>query len=152
VNFEAAVRGTSSIRDGYREGLTALRGGDRTRMSADNPRLLTGSIDLDTTLRSLHPNASRWDYGIGYKARQKSEKVVWVEVHPSRGSSDIQEIEKKARWLHQWLENDGKLLKGLQRQLVWISSGRTVYTSSSPQMRRIAQLGITCAGGRYRIA
>ncbi len=151
MSFETAVRKTPSTREAYRGGLSALREGDRARISVDNTRLLTGSIDLDTALRRLHPNASRWDYGIGYKLSQKSEKVVWVEVHPSRGPSDIKEVENKVRWLRQWLEVDGKLLKTLQRQLVWISSGRTIYTSSSPQMRRIAELGLIFAGGHHKI-
>jgi hypothetical protein len=149
VTLKTAVRGTPSISDSYRSGLSALRKSDRDRISAESTRFLTGSIDLDLALKRVFPNAPRWDYGIGYRVCQ--ERIFWIEVHPSRSSSDIEKIEKKARWLKQWLDSDGRLLRPFPRQLVWISSGKTTFTSTSPQGRRIAQAGVFPAGGRYTI-
>lgn len=41
----------------------------------------------------LYPNASRWDYAIGY-----DQKAWFVEVHPAN-TSNVKEMLKKVEWL-----------------------------------------------------
>ncbi len=50
--FRKAVRGTTAVAHDYCEGLQAVRNVDLKRMSCREPRLLTGSVDLEEALHA----------------------------------------------------------------------------------------------------
>ena len=144
VKFKTAVQRTSVIRTAYRPGIQALRESDRARITCKLPRKLAGSIDLDTALASSHPDAHRWDYGIGIR-EQTSDVVVWVEVHPAT-SGDVDDVCRKHTWLRQWLQTSAPMLDCMRGRYVWIASGRISIPANSPQRRKLALKGITFEG------
>jgi hypothetical protein len=152
VTFKHAVQRTPSIAQGYLAGLQALSNVDRARVTATDTRLLTGSLDLDTSLKASRPADPRWDYGIGYKRNREPEQIFWIEIHPARTTTHLVEVEKKLRWPKEWLDNDGALLCDFRREFVWVSSGATAYTQNSRQTRRLAQAGLQLRGRHFNIS
>jgi hypothetical protein len=146
--FERAVLKTQCLAGAYRNGLQAVRTGDCQRITCQDGRLLTGSVDVDQALLASHANDNRWDYGIGVK--NKSEHVAWVEIHPA-SSSHIQEMIDKLEWLRHWLRSEAPLLRQLTPYFVWVASGKVALTPNSPQRRRVAQAGIHFAGERIEV-
>ena len=152
MKFREAVEATVSIRDAYRDGLQALRHGDRKHVDAQDRRSLAGSVDLDTACKHSHPNDPRWDYAVAYqRAKSHPGDVFWIEVHPVRTEDHRAEVRRKFDWLKVWLAAEGKRLRAFPAFYVWIASGKTSFTSTSPQIRALAQLGVLFAGRHYRI-
>jgi hypothetical protein len=148
MNFRRAIERTPAIAAAYQAGLQALRRIDRERVTARHPTLLSGSIDLDSALAAAHPRAPRWDYGIARKRRNGGpDFVAWVEVHPAQTSTHIEEVLSKLAWIKNWLAQDGHLLNRFDRSFHWVSSGRTAFTKTAPQLRKLAQNGLTLVGG-----
>jgi len=145
MSFKAAIEAIPHLAGSWQPGLQALRPADRVRVTPGNTRSLRGSVDLDAAYAAAEPNASRWDYGIGYLAR-----VYWVEVHPAT-DGDIPEVLSKLQWLQNWLAGAGRALRKHPTEFVWVSSGRTAFTPSSPQRRRLAQAGLRHTGGPLRL-
>jgi hypothetical protein len=137
MSFRTAVESTPNLADKYQAGLQALEPADRERIVTSRTRRLCGSLNLDGALQAFRPNEARWDYGVCYAANDES--VLWIEVHPSRG---IRQVESKFVWLRQWLSGEGRRLGALPRRYVWISSGEMTFTQRSPEIRRLAALGL----------
>lgn len=152
MTFKKAVEKTPHLEDAWRPGLQALRASDKAHVEVEDARHLAGSADIDAALASVQPHAHRWDYGIGYKARRNaSERVYWVEVHPA-SSKEVKSVLDKLRWLKDWLEGEGRALGTLAREFVWVSTGKTSFTLTSPQQKRFAQLGLRHTGRVLRIS
>jgi hypothetical protein len=84
VTFKEAVEQTPEIRQAWQSGLGALRRADKEHVDAEDTRLVTGSVDVDRTLKEAYPNDNRWDYAIGHRPMNlASEVAYWVEVHPA---------------------------------------------------------------------
>ena len=126
----------------YRPGLQALATGDAARIQCDNPRRLTGSVNVDGALQAAEPNVSRWDYGIGLR-RKSAESAIWVEVHPA-SSTSITDMLNKLQWLRDWLRSQAPALAALtQSDYYWVSTDATIaITPNSPQARRLAAAGL----------
>jgi hypothetical protein len=150
MDFQQAVRSTEGLRDAYQAGLHALKNADRARIDCENPASLTGSVDLDSELVGSHPNATRWDYGIGVRKGRGSESVIWLEVHPAT-SHGAEEVCRKHRWLRQWLVSSAPFLANMPGQFVWIASGNVHIPLNSPHRRRLALQGIQFRGRRLRL-
>lgn len=151
MTFKQAVERTAEIRNAFQPGLGALRRMDRAHITADNPRLLKGSVDLDKALHTKYPNANRWDYGIGQKpANSNQERVFWVEVHPNR-AGEVEVVLAKLEWLKHWLRDCAKNLDKLQREFIWVSSGATTFTLTAPKQKQLALLGLQRKGGHFTI-
>ncbi len=149
--FRGAAAACPALRAHYRPGLQALKGADRRRVRGTEPNRLGGSVDLDAALRRDLPNARIWDYGIGYRSAGNGDDVVhWVEVHPAT-DRDVADVEAKLEWLKAWIQSNAPELARLDRRFVWVSSGRTQLSPTSPALRRLAQKGCRCAGGHYNI-
>jgi hypothetical protein len=102
-------------------------------------------------MRSTDPNANRWDFAIGYRhTKPKEEWIYWVEIH-SASDGEIGVVLYKFDWLKRWLEKSGTPLRDLRLDFVWVSSGATTFTRTSPQLRRFAQKGLRYAGKMLRI-
>ena len=149
MTFKKRVERTEAIRDAYCKGIQALKSADRDRIVVADSRRLSGSIDLDAATRASQPNAARWDYGIGWIGT--SETVYWVEVHPASSGANFGEISGKLDWLLNWLSNEGCEFDGLRKYIVWIASGRSAFTRTSPQLRKLASRGLSFEGRQLRI-
>ena len=151
MTFRSAVEGTPGLEQSWRSGFQALKPADKSHIKATDPTRIKGSVDLDSALASLHANANRWDYAIGYAPEKSTEHCVfWIEIHPAR-LSEIKVIIAKLEWLKQWLRESAPKLNSLRKTYVWISSGKTSFTLSSPQRKRLALAGLQHKGRVFTI-
>ena len=138
--FKEAVESTEEVKDGYCQGLQALKKSDRTKISCNDTTKLDGSLDIDTNVKALYPHSDRWDYAISY-----SGKICYCEVHPAETSEVTKMIEKLA-WLKQWLKDEAPDIKALPAyspKYVWLSSGRVNVLPTSREAKRISSSGIS---------
>lgn len=126
--FRAAVQATPSIASAYRPGIQALLPADRKRLA--NAEHATGSVALDEALADQHPNANRWDYGVGLPG-EKTERVLWLEVHHA-ASGEADRVLKKLQWLRSWLRNEAPRLDRLPPIFIWLLSN----VENNPNDRR----------------
>jgi hypothetical protein len=152
VTFEEAIEQTPGLETAWRPGLQALRAEDRPHIKPEDPRRLRGSADVDTALRHRDPQANRWDFAIGYQHVDRLDEFVYsVETHT--GSDDqINAVLKKFEWLKGWLREEGRSLASFDGDMVWVSSGHTLFTKGSAQVKTLAQKGLIYAGAVLRIA
>lgn len=151
MTFKSAVEATPDLQGAWRAGLQALRRIDKQHVDAEDSRRLSGSVDLDSALAVKCPYAPRWDYAIGHRpTNANGEMVYWVEVHPASGA-EVGVVLAKLAWLKQWLQESAPRLQAIRKAFVWISSGKTSFTLSSPQRKRFALLGLRQRGRLFRI-
>ncbi len=151
MKFRNAVRNTSEVKDAYRPGLEALRDKDRNRISFGDTRRIRGSINLDSSLAESYPNLSRWDYGIGFEKNIKTDKVVWLEVHPAK-ADEVKSMIAKLNWLKNWLQDSAPALRRItlgDSPFVWVASGGVAFQKSSQQARILASAGLTFPQEHY---
>ncbi len=151
TTFHAAVAATPSIRYAHEHGLRALTKADRERI-IDGQRA-TGSIALDDALVATHPNANRWDYGIGLPpGPERREVVLWLEVHHA-ASGEAEVVLKKLAWLKQWLREHAPRLDALPRRFVWQLSNVERHPNDRLRRNRLAeQHGLRRVEGKLRLA
>jgi hypothetical protein len=140
MTFVKAVNKTPSIEKELKVGLQALPKSDRRLVSCNGPSL-RGSVDIDSALRTLFPDAARWDYVVGVGGRRQRDSAVWLEVH-SASSSHIDEVLSKLRWLKQWLVGSAPELHQLPARFCWIATGTVSFRRGSPQANKIAEAGL----------
>jgi hypothetical protein len=142
VRFREAVEETPDVEAAYQKGLGALPRAARSKIACEDPRRLTGSIDLDGELRKAEPAAPRWDYGIGYGPR-RDERAIWVELHPA-SSASVSELLKKLEWLRNWLGSRAPRLGAITRgDFHWLATDGPVSISPrSPEAKRLANGGL----------
>lgn len=135
TTFKSIVQAIPAIAGAYREGLQALESKDAGKVKPQNPRKLSGSVNLDKCLKTTNPHDARWDYVIGYR-----EKAYFVEVHPAN-TSNVDEVVKKKKWLEVWLKTNALDLKAMMAGTgyYWIASGKVAILPNSPQARKIAK-------------
>ena len=145
--FRSAVEAASPpVSKAYAPGIQALQRSHRRLVSCPDGDRITGSIDLDSALQAMQPNAPRWDYGIGYRLDHR-EHAVWIEVHSAQ-TSKVREVLRKLRWLKDWLASDGVSLQRLTTAdgpvpaFVWIASGSNRLPSTTRQAKLAAQEGV----------
>lgn len=137
--FMQAVEATPEIAAAYKSGLQALSHADAAKIAVRNTRKIDGSVDIDSTVKSLYPQANRWDYAIGYDS-----KVCFVEVHPAY-TSEIDTVVKKLNWLKEWLKGKASKLDALPKMnpaFVWVQSGKCAILPTSKQAKRLSELGM----------
>jgi hypothetical protein len=152
MTFQDAVKeDLSGLETFWAHGLQALRAQDRPHVKPEDSRNLTGSLDLDKTMKSQYPDANRWDYAIGYQhVNLSEEKIYWIEIH-SASDGQISVVLKKFEWLKSWLKNSSIHLKKFKCDYIWVSSGATTFTKTSPQLRQLSQSGLVYAGKVLKI-
>ena len=152
MSFKSAVQEAEPppVKGAYRTGIQALENKHRGLVTCEDPRRLTGSIDLDSALAGHpgHANATRWDYGLGYRpAAGRREQAVWIEVH-SATTKEVSAVLKKLQWLRDWLEAGAGRLKQMTDRadpdirFVWIASNGVNIPRNSPQARKLKQSDI----------
>jgi hypothetical protein len=151
LSFSKAVMETPHLAAAWQPGLGALRAQDKPHIQPHDPRALKGSVDIDGSLKHYHPTAHRWDFGIAYRhSNRPSEFVYWVEIHPAT-EKEVNVVLDKFKWLLNWLTSDGYRLKGFECDYVWLSSGKTSLSPTSPKLKQFAQLGLRYGGKILRI-
>ena len=151
MSFREAVGNTPHLENAWQEGLQALRAEDKPHIEAEDTRKLRGSVDVDTALQRIEPQANRWDFGIGYQHSDRQRDVVyWTELHTA-SDSEVRVVIAKAQWLLGWLKGDSKTLAAFERDIVWVSSGATSFTLTSPQKKQMAAAGLRHTGLKLRI-
>jgi len=151
MTFKEAIHQTPDVTDSWRQGLQALRAEDRPHVVAEDTRRLRGSADIDTAVLSKEPNANRWDFGIAYQHEDRNDEVIyWTEMHTG-SDSEVKVVIKKAQWLVNWLKKSAPKLNAFECDIVWVSSGATSMTLSSPQQKLMAQVGLRHVGSKLRI-
>lgn len=143
MKFKTAVEQTAEIKDAYCSGLQALRNVDKKHVSARDSSRLTGSVDIDSRVEKKYPNDPRWDYAIGHlpvNLKPGDEIVYWIEIHPA-SDGEVNVVIGQLKWLKQWLKEKAPKLNAMRREFIWLSSGKTSFTLSSPQQKQFALLG-----------
>ncbi len=133
----------------FEPGKKALEKRHRSLVNCDDPRRITGSIDLDATLTKVPKYASepRWDYGLGYIPETGSECAVWVEVH-SATTKQVSPVLRKLEWLKMWLSSNADELRKLtdsadeNHRFVWIASNGVHIPPNSSHARRLSESAI----------
>jgi hypothetical protein len=152
MTFKKAVGKTKHLEKAWKEGLQALRAEDKPHIEPQDPRNLRGSVDVDTALRRIYPNANRWDFAIGYKhSNHPDDFIYWVELHTA-SDSQVKKVVKKAEWLRTWLKADNNPMNDFAREIIWVSSGATTFTLGAPQRKAMAAAGLTHRGLKLRIS
>jgi hypothetical protein len=131
-------------------GLQAIEGVHRTCVRIDDPRRLTGSVDLDKAFMAAEHGATRWDYGLGYFAKGgKPECVVWFEVHPAQ-TSEVGRFLQKLAWLKRKISLSPALASMTDAEerrngtpYHWVATEAGVHiVARMPQARRLFAEGI----------
>ena len=138
--FRQAVENTPEIKDGYCSGLKAVKGSERTKITADEPAFIDGSVDIDSCVLALYPDDARWDYAISFKGQ-----VCFLEIHPAC-DKEIKKMNDKLQWLKRWLKTKAPQIDTLPRYskpFCWVPSGGTGFLSTSVSRKKIALLGIS---------
>ena len=150
MSFERAVRAAAPpVNNAYRPGKQALENRHRGKVTCADPRRLTGSIDLDSALarQPTYANRPRWDYGLGYRPPQGSERAVWIEVH-SATTREVSAVLRKLQWLRGWLTTQATQLERMtvltpnDVRYVWIASAGVHIPRNSRQARQLSQSSI----------
>lgn len=151
MSFKTAVEQTKHLETAWKAGLQALRAEDRLHIDPQDPRRLRGSLDVDAAWHQLDPQGNRWDFGIAYQHTNRTEECVyWVETHTA-SDSQVKKVIKKAQWLLNWLKTGGRKLAQFEREILWVSSGATSFTLTSPQKKQMALAGLKHCGSKLMI-
>jgi hypothetical protein len=151
VRLKDALERTLGLEGAWRGGLQAMPGADKQHVDAEDARRLTGSANVDAALAQSHPNDPRWDYAVGHSpTNRRGEVVYWIEIHPA-SSREINVVLGKLTWLKSWMKESAPRLQAMEKVFVWVSSGKTSFTSSSPQQKRFALLGLRHKGRVFKI-
>ena len=151
MRFKTAVENTAELRDAWRRGLQALRNIDKQHVTAQDARRLAGSVDVDTALKDARPNEPRWDYAIGHRpSNSANDMIYWIEIHPA-SDGEVKGMMAKLQWLKTWLRENSPDLNSLPREFIWLSSGSTSLSQTSPQRKRLAQQGLQHRGRVFMI-
>jgi len=103
MKFDQAVKKIPTLADAFRPGLQALKASDTARIRCENTQNLTGSVDVDAALCNAYPDQPRWDYAIGLKHNQKTDRAIWIEVHSASSTGETAVVIAKLQWLKRWL-------------------------------------------------
>ncbi len=151
MTFKDAVDGTPDLKGSWLPGFQALWKADKEHVSAEDNRRITGSVNIDAALKDRCPHDNRWDYAIGHQpVNAQSEMIYCLEVHPA-SSGEVKVVLAKVAWLVRWLKESAPKLQGMKKVFVWVSSGKTSFTLSSPQRKQFALHGLRHTGRVFTI-
>ncbi len=137
--FQQTIEGVVDVQHAYHSGLSALKQFDALKVTIDSPRLLDGSVDIDSSTKSKYPDAKRWDYVLSFAG-----KAFYVEVHPAT-NGEVKEIKAKKAWLEQWLREKASALNDYPSAVpryYWIQSGKCGILKNSPEYFCAAKEGL----------
>lgn len=140
--FQVAVENTEDVKNGFCGGLKGIKKSDRCKVDTAHPEKLQGSLDIDSQVKPLYPEAPRWDYALSY-----DDKIYFFEVHPAE-TSEVDKVIKKVKWLKDWLKNKATEIDKLPKSehpYTWIQSGHYGILATANVTRKLAVAGITTA-------
>ncbi len=134
-----AVASTPDVSGHYCDGLKALRGGDKDKISVGDTTLIGGSLDIDRSTLDLYPDSHRWDYAIEY-----NDETYFIEIHPA-STSEVSTMICKLDWLKSWLKNHASnidRIKAKSGTFNWVYTNRFDILPTSRQYRQAAMKGL----------
>ena len=140
MSFKDALAQSAVLRDGYRSGLGALKGQDRAKVQAQDSRKISGSVDIDSSLKVSCPQDPRWDYCIAYD-NGKVEVAYYVEIHPGE-TKEVSAVIAKLDFLEKVMAKDASELWRMERLVCWVASGRVNVPMNDRRRKKLAQRGI----------
>ena len=135
MSFKKAIENTPLLKNAFEKGLKAL-GSNSSKVKPLDTSKCEGSVDIDTAVKSRYPNASRWDYAVGYNGR-----TYFIEVHTAK-TDEVKSVLNKLQWLKDFLINDAPELNQQPKSFHWIISNGNHILKGSSQARQLAQKGI----------
>ena len=148
MTFQDAVKAAPQpVNTAYEKGKRALDKGHRGLVTCADTRRITGSVNLDETLKGQphHAQASRWDYGLGYQPPHGgAEEAIWIEVHPAH-TNEVSSVLAKLKWLRQWLggaRDLDEMTACKPASFVWIATAGVHINANSPAYRRLRAQGL----------
>lgn len=140
--FQVAVENTEDVKNGFCGGLKGIKKSDRCKVDTAHPEKLQGSLDIDSQVKPLYPEAPRWDYALSY-----DDKLYFFEVHPAN-TSEVDKVIKKVKWLKQWLKDKAPKIAKLPRgahPYTWVQSGGYAILPAAKEQKKLSVAGITTA-------
>ena len=105
-----------------------------------NPRLIGGSLDIDSSTKTKYPDDFRWDYAVEY-----NNETFFIEVHPG-STTEIQTVIAKLNWLKQWLKEKASEIDALKpkdkRPYHWIFTSKFAILPNSRYAKLLSSHGI----------
>ena len=136
MSFKEAIEQTPLLKDHFQPGLKAL-GSNSNKVKPADTQKCEGSVDIDTAVKPIYPNAARWDYAIAYNGI-----THFIEVHPA-DTREIKAVLNKLEWLKIFLINDASELNKKRKYFHWIASKSNHILPTSSQFRKLSQSGLT---------
>ena len=141
---KAAGKAPAAVAAAVKPGKQALTREHARQINCTRVAALTASVDLDDALHAdpKYAQASRWDYGLGYKIQGGEEVAIWAEVH-SATTGEVRAMLKKLEWLKQYLREEcedlWKLTLAAEAPYHWVASKRVAILRNSPQARLLSR-------------
>jgi len=139
ISFKVAVQSTKDIAQAYESGLRAL-GKHSAKVQISDKSLCSGSVDIDSNVKSKYPQANRWDYAFCYNS-----EVYFIEVH-SAYTNEVKTVKRKLQWLKDWLISAAPQMNTIKAKskgpYFWIQSNGFHIPATAPQHREASQAGI----------
>lgn len=135
MSFKSAIENTPLLEKAFKNGLHAL-GSNSSKVKPTDTNKCEGSVDIDIAVKSIYPNASRWDYALGYDG-----KTHFIEVHSAK-TDEVKPVLNKLQWLKDFLSNDAPNLNKEPKHFHWIASSGNHILPNSSQARQLAKSGI----------
>ncbi|MDW8364048.1 MAG: hypothetical protein RMK74_16795 [Myxococcales bacterium] len=135
------LRGESALQNWVRDGMEAVKNGDREYFDQAVREDFEDSLDLDSALQAGHERENRWDYLLGHAP---SKEVVAVELHSAKQNEISTVIKKRRGALEQLkvhLREGARISKWL-----WVAAGRVHFADTEKARRRLDQNGIEFIG------
>jgi hypothetical protein len=136
MSFQKAIEATPLLNNALQTGLQAL-GSHSSKVKPSDTRKCEGSVDIDTAVKSTYPNASRWDYALGYDGT-----THFIEVHTAK-TDEVKSVLNKLQWLKDFLSKDAPELDKEPKRFHWIAYNGNHILPNSSQARQLAKSGIT---------
>jgi hypothetical protein len=133
----AALFPASSLTNLVANGLQAVSGIDRDRITVDPSDHVHDSLALDRRDRST----GEWDYLLGVDEQQRP--VIGVEVHPATNGEVAAVIAKQQRSV---LVLRNHMAVTDIRRWIWISSGKDTVSRGSAEWRKLIKARIELVG------
>ena len=122
VSFSDAVD-ASKDKLNLKRGLNAVESKYRRKIKAQDTLNIVGSVDIDSDIEPLYPQANRWDYVVGYQ-RDGVEVAYFIEVHGAI-TSEVSCVLAKAEALKNWANENAEALwhmpRGVPNKLHWLT-------------------------------
>lgn len=138
--LKAAVEQTEDVKGNFKVGFGAIKNNERQKFVVPDPRLIGGSLDIDSSTKAKYPDASRWDYAVEY-----NNETFFIEIHPG-STSEIPTVIAKLDWLKQWLKEKAPEIDALKskekRPYQWVFTNNFAILPNSRYARQLSLLGI----------